>query len=110
PKNLVIVLLAATTIGGAVLAWRQYGDLIELRAAAMNKSERADLQKRMWDLEKLNRELQDQLAANRKPDGDPDAVANTDGEGRGRGPDRGGRGDPRARMENVMQQANAIRD
>ncbi len=108
PKNLVILLLAATTIGGAVLAWRQYGDLIDLRAAALNKDERANWQKRVWDLEKLNRELQDQLAAGRTPAGSTDPlVAAAESDGRGRGP---GRGDPRGRGESMMQQANALRD
>lgn len=62
-KTYVILLLTATTLGGAALAWQQYGELVELRASALNRDERADLQKRIWDLEKLNRELQDQLAA-----------------------------------------------
>ena len=68
-KSYLILLLAATTIGGAVLAWKQYGDLIELRAAAMNTDERADLQKRVWDLEKANRELREKLTAQRDPNG-----------------------------------------
>ena len=67
PKTVLILFLAATTVGGALLAWRQYGELVELRASAMNRDERADLQKRVWDLEKLNRELQDRLAARRDP-------------------------------------------
>lgn len=62
-KNYLIALLALTTIGGAWLAWRQANELAELRAAALNKDERADLQKRVWDLEKLNRELREQIAA-----------------------------------------------
>ncbi|MES2694464.1 MAG: hypothetical protein V4773_13395 [Verrucomicrobiota bacterium] len=112
PKNLVIVLLAATTIGGAVLAWRQYSDLVELRAASLKRDERADLQKRIWDLEKLNRDLQDKIAANREPGAPSERVAGgPDGEER-RGPEggRGGRGDPRGRGDSIMQQANAVRD
>ena len=62
PRNLVLALLAATTGGGAWLAWRQHSELAELRAAALQRSERADLQKRLWDLERRNRSLQDQLA------------------------------------------------
>jgi len=111
PKNLVIVLLAATTIGGAVLAWRQYGDLVELRATAMKRDERAEMQKRVWGLEKLNRELQDKLAASREPAGNPERLAaGPEGGEERRGPERGGRGDPRGRGDNVMQQATAIRD
>jgi hypothetical protein len=51
PKTYIILLLAATTVGGAALAWRQYGELLELRAAAMNRDERADWQRRVWELE-----------------------------------------------------------
>lgn len=114
PKNLVIILLTATTIGGAVLAWRQYGDLVELRASAMKRDERAEMQKRVWDLEKLNRELQDKLAAGREPTGNLERVATgAEGEPAGdesRGPGRGGRGDPRGRGDSVLQQATALRD
>lgn len=62
-KTAVISLLALTTAGGALLAWRQYQELVELRAAALNTDERADLQKRLWDMERANRELADRLAA-----------------------------------------------
>lgn len=88
----VILLLALTTIGGALLAWHQYAELVELRAAALNTSERADLQKRIWDLQKTNRELQDELAALRaaRPDGAED-VANVD-RPRGGPPDNAQRG------------------
>ncbi len=62
-RNVLLGLLAASTVGGAWLAWRQHHELTELRAAALQRSERADLQKRLWDLERRNRSLQDQLAA-----------------------------------------------
>ena len=114
-KNYVIALLAVTTVGGSLLAWRQYGELVEMRAAAMNRDERADLQKRVWDLEKRNRELQDQLAVVRALPGEGEpAGAVTEGE-RGSG-ERGnrmegrGRGDPRDRGAVALQQANAIRE
>ena len=113
-KTYVILLLAVTTVGGAMLAWRQYGELVELRASAMNRDERADLQKRVWELEKLNRELQDQLAAQHDPSGiDGLLTAATEGERSTR--ERGGRGergtDSRGRGgSSGMQQANAIRD
>ena len=42
PQTYLIALLALTTIGGSFLAWQQYGELVELRAAAMNKDERAE--------------------------------------------------------------------
>src|SRR2546429_8628273 len=50
---------ALTTIGGAGLAWQQYQELVELRAAALTKDERAALQKKIWDLERFNKELKD---------------------------------------------------
>lgn len=108
PQTYLIALLSLTTIGGAILAWQQYGELVELRAAAMNKDERADLQKRVWDLEKSNKQLRDQLAGQRR-DGEADALAVINGDGPsdrpGRGPDgRGGRGG------NPMQQLTAVRD
>ena len=59
PKAWLILVLAVTTTGGGWLAWRQRTELAELRAAAMQRSERADLQKRVWDLEKSNRELRE---------------------------------------------------
>jgi hypothetical protein len=92
----VIAVLALTTIGGAVLGWNQYQELVELRAAALDKSERADWQKRVWDLEKSNRELSDQLAALRAENGDVDGAIAAAGE-RPVPRDRGGRGGPEGR-------------
>jgi hypothetical protein len=74
PKNLVIALLVLTTIGGATVAWRQYQELIGLRAAALNKDERADLQARLWKAEQRAKDLENQLAARRNT-----AVANAEG-------------------------------
>lgn len=56
-KNYFILALALTTMAGAVLAWSQYLELIKLRAGGLDDSARADLQKRLWDLEKRNNEL-----------------------------------------------------
>lgn len=61
-KNYTIVLLAVTTIAGAALAWNQYRELIKLRAASLSDSARADLQKRLWDLEKRKNELEAEVA------------------------------------------------
>lgn len=112
PKTLVILLLALTTIGGAGLAWQQYAELVELRAAALSKDDRAALQKRVWDLERFNKELNDQLTALRDAADDADALAGGPAErpaGRG-GP--GGRGDFRGRggAGNPMQLATALRN
>lgn len=97
-----------------MLAWQQYQELVGLRASALNGDERASLQKRIWDLERYNKELNDQLAALRAESGeDPgDAVADTgrprnDGNGTtGRTQNRG-RGDPNG---NPKQMMNAMRD
>lgn len=111
-KNLLIALLALATVGGALLAWRQYAELVELRAFALNRDERADLQKRIWDLEKNNRELQDRLAAARLGSGDDVEKMlatveeeRSDDNRRGRGDSRGpgGRGGP-------PPQFNALRE
>ena len=109
PKTALIALLALTTIGGAVLSWQQYAELVELRAAAMNKDERADLQKRAWDLEKLNKQLRDQLAAQRPAGDTAEALlAAASGEAPPDRRDRGGRGGPGP--TNPLQQFAALRD
>lgn len=110
-RNALILILVATTIGGAALAWRQYGELVELRAVAMNREERADFNRRIWDLEKANRELRDQLAAlqgNGTDELDSLAAAASDeaatsAEGEDRGESRGRRRGP-------FQSATAVRD
>lgn len=61
PKDYLLLVLLLTTVAGGVLAWRQYNELIELRAAALNNNERADLQKRLWDAEKNRKALQDKV-------------------------------------------------
>lgn len=74
-KNYLLVILACTTVGGAALAWKQYQELIQLRAAALGTDERADLQKKLWAAEKRAKDLADQLAALRNRAGDEEAVA-----------------------------------
>ena len=105
-KNVALLVLALTTIGGAMLAWRQYTELVELRAAAMNKDERADLQKRLWALEKANKDLSDRLAGPRSGNlGDVvDAVTGD----RSGGGNPGGRGGPP--NGNPLQQIEALRN
>lgn len=113
PQAYLILLLAGTTVGGAILAWRQYGELVELRGSALNRDERADLQKRIWDLEKLNRELQDKLAAARTSGAGGDSVASASDEeraGRERGGRGGERGGPGGRGDAMQKQAAAMRD
>jgi hypothetical protein len=65
PKSIALLILTLAAAGVAMLAWRQYQELIELRAAAVGNDERADLQKRLWAAEKRAKDLADQLAAAR---------------------------------------------
>ena len=76
-KTYLLVILACTTIGGAAYAWKQYQELIQLRAAALGTDERSDLQKRLWAAEKRAKDLADQLAAARTR-GDEASDENTD--------------------------------
>ena len=108
PKTYVILLLAATTLGGAILAWRQYRELAELRAAGLNRAERADLQKRVWDLEKQNRELQGRVGSRREGAEGESAAAEGERPRGGRGGDRSV--ESRGRGPGEMQQANALRE
>ncbi|MEO5957625.1 MAG: hypothetical protein ABIZ49_00385 [Opitutaceae bacterium] len=94
-QRYLTLLLALSTIGAGWLAWRQSREIVALRTAAMNTNERAHWQKRLWDSEKLNRELGDQLAASRAGEvsptaDDPSAARGVRGgrEGRGATPNR----------------------
>lgn len=78
PKSLLVVLLALTTVGGAVLAWNQYQELIRLRGVALEGDERAGLQKRLWDAEKRAKDLADKLAATRSRTGDDETAGSGD--------------------------------
>ncbi len=66
-KTWAIVVLTLTTLGGGWLAWTERAELSVLRAAAMPRDERAELQRRAWELEKANRELRQQLTARKEP-------------------------------------------
>ncbi|MEO7588268.1 MAG: carbohydrate ABC transporter permease [Arachnia sp.] len=86
--------LILTTLGAGGLAWRQYQELIALRASSLNNDERADLQKRLWAAEKRKHELEASLAD--KHDGSP--VETPDGPEEG--PPGGRRGGNRNTMAN----------
>jgi hypothetical protein len=62
-KNYLLVLLGLTTIAGGFFAWNQYQELIRLRADSFSDSARADLQKRLWTIEKRKNELEAELAS-----------------------------------------------
>ena len=94
PKNYLLVILACTTLGGAAYAWKQYQELIALRAAALGSDERSDLQKRLWAAEKRGKDLADQLAAARNRIGSDEALAEN---GEPANPAAAGRGDRRTR-------------
>jgi chorismate mutase len=62
PMILALLAFAAIAIGSSILAWRQYKELVELRAAAMHGSERIDYENRLHALQQQNRDLADRLA------------------------------------------------
>ena len=74
-KTYLLVILAFTTLGGAAFAWKQYQELIQLRAAALGTEERGDFQKRLWAAEKRAKDLADQLAALRNRSSGEDSLA-----------------------------------
>lgn len=61
-KNYIILLLALAVSAVGALAWIQYRELRRLRAAGLSDGQRADLQKRLWDLEKRKNELEAEVA------------------------------------------------
>jgi hypothetical protein len=105
-KNYLIVFLALTTLAGGALAWNQYRDAVKLRGQLLGGNGRADLEKRLRDLQKRRNELEAELAGNRSrrgglpgsrgataaaPAGEPDLEAA-----------RGGRGSRGAFLSNLM--------
>jgi hypothetical protein len=60
-KTVLMLLLAAVAATSSVLAWREYLELVPLRAAALGPKERADLQKVAWDAQKRANLLEEQL-------------------------------------------------
>ena len=70
-QNLLIAVLLLTTITTGAIAWKQHQELAELRAAALNRDERADWQKRLWATEKKRAELETQVAAFQKKEDAP---------------------------------------
>ena len=72
-KNYLVAFLCLTTAGLGWLAWHQYQELIALRAAVLDRNERAVLQKRIWDAEKRSASLEKKLAERSKPAADTPA-------------------------------------
>ncbi len=100
PKNIIIAVLALTIVGVLALSWKQSNELNELRTAALGRNERADLQKRVWDLEKENKQLASRAGTTRG-EGSPGAPGPDGAPGRERPPVRGG---------NPAQQLLALRE
>jgi hypothetical protein len=97
PKNLLILFLALVAIGGGMLAWQQYLELVLLRAGA-SPTDRAAEQARLAAAQRYTRELEDQLAALRAANQSAaDAAVATTPNANGRG--RGGPANVRALME-----------
>lgn len=85
PKDYLLLVLALSTVACAVLAWRQYDELVGLRANAINGNERAEWQKRLWAAEKRRTTLEEQAASLKKQPEPADADDAAPG-----GADRGG--------------------
>ncbi|MDD2764090.1 MAG: hypothetical protein PHE83_08985 [Opitutaceae bacterium] len=89
-KNYLILLLALTTAAGGALAWSQYQDLIKLRTGGLSDSARADLQKRLGELQKRKNELEAEVAglrarsvaASQTTEGDEAGAAGDETQGR----------------------------
>lgn len=60
-KNYLLLLLSAVCIALAVFLWRQHQELTGLRVAALNGSERAEWQKRLWEAEKRRASLEQKV-------------------------------------------------
>ncbi|OHE77724.1 MAG: hypothetical protein A3G75_08170 [Verrucomicrobia bacterium RIFCSPLOWO2_12_FULL_64_8] len=106
-RNYLVIFVALAVVVGGALAWKQYLELIQLRTDALAGGTRADLQKRLWDTQKRNHELENELALLRE--GGPSLALNGDreaatGEGRRGGPGNppGARGGFRAGFENNL--------
>jgi hypothetical protein len=74
-KSYALLFLTLTTVTGAIVAWRQYQELIELRAAALNPNERAEWEKRLSATEKRRIELESQVHALQTQDSPAPATA-----------------------------------
>jgi hypothetical protein len=76
-KNYVILFLALTTVVGAAFAWRQYQELIALRAAVLNSE--ADWQKRLHTADQQRTELETKVATlEKKTEEEEKAIAADD--------------------------------
>jgi hypothetical protein len=111
PKNYVIGFLALTTVAVTVLSWRQYQELIGLRAAALNPRERAEWQQRLWDAEKRRADLERQLEGNAVAARGETTNATNPGETMPDAPvvQNAGRGSGRGRFAAMMEQPEVQR-
>ncbi len=64
-RNYSLLGLVLMVLGLSTLAWKQYQELVALRAATLTNGERADWQKRVWAAQKRAQKLEDELAAAR---------------------------------------------
>jgi chorismate mutase len=71
PVKVLLALLLLLAGASSVVAWREYLELIALRAAAPDPDERVRLQKAAWDAQKRANQLAAELAAARATSGTP---------------------------------------
>jgi hypothetical protein len=83
PGKIAVVLLALAAAGSSAIAYREYLELVRLRADAPDPGERARLQKAAWDAQRRANLLAAQLAAARTGAGGP--AAGSDGQSRALG-------------------------
>ena len=108
PRNYLIGFFALTTIGLAVVVWKQERDLIKLSdGETVADHERADWQKKVWAAEKRVHELEQEVAGLRAQGAAKKAsdVAGASDPAAQPGGGRPGRG-PNARFANFQQMMN----
>jgi len=77
-KTCVILALAAALLGGSVLAWRQYQELVQLRASLLSPDERASLRKELTSAQQRIRTLKERVARLTPTNNAKGAVADDD--------------------------------
>lgn len=113
-SKILLLFLGVVLAGGTLLSWRQYAELVELRAAVMNDDERLEWQRKVQELEKLNREKQEQFVAvqSAMPQGTPAAGGRRAPSERGEEANAadGGSDAAREKARSARQQAAAIKE
>ncbi len=116
PKDLLIGLLALTTLAGGALAWHQHGKVLQLQAiAAEAAAERAEWESRMATVQRFDEGFGEPFPLpTTTPDGDSSGPIPAQARGDGRGPqreevrNRGGRNEAMATLMQTPEFARAL--